>query len=79
MNALEFSGKIEQGTIRLPKGYEEYENSYARIIILVEKPQNYLTKKEKLRLTLQKMEKVNMFSKIEAPTLWQKGLRDEWE
>ncbi len=78
MNALEFSGKIEQGTIRLPKRYEEYENSYARIIVLVEKPQNYLTRKEKLRLTFQKMEKVNMFSKIENPTLWQKGLRDEW-
>ena len=79
MNALEFSAKIEKGTIRLPKEYEEYDNSYARVIVLVDEPQNVLTKKEKLRLALQKMEKINMFNKIKDPTLWQKKLRDEWE
>lgn len=46
MNALEFSGKIEHGMIRLPKRYEEYENSYVRIIVLIEEPDNFLKKKK---------------------------------
>ena len=38
MNALEFSTKIEQGLIHLPKQFEEYDNTYVRIIVLVETP-----------------------------------------
>ena len=79
MQALEFSGKIEQGMIRLPKQYEGYENSYVRIIVLVEAKPQILPKKERMRLAFQKMEKANMFSRIENPTLWIKQLRNEWE
>lgn len=79
MQALEFSGKIENGVIRLPKEYEEYDDAYARVIMLVEKPDDLLAKKEKLRMTFQKMKKVDMFKKIENPTLWQKEIRDDWE
>ena len=80
MNALEFSTKIEHGTIQLPKRYEEeYENAFARVIVLVEKPDDFLNKKNKLRLAFQKMKDVKMFEKIENPVEWQKQLRNEWE
>lgn len=80
MNALEFSSKIEHGTIRIPKKYEdEYENAYARVIMLVEKPNDFLVRKNKMRLALQKMKDVKMFEQIENPVEWQKQLRNEWE
>jgi hypothetical protein len=80
MNALEFSSKIEHGTIKIPKMYEdEYENAYARIIVLVEKPDNFLIRKNNMRLAFQKMKNVNMFEQIENPVEWQKQLRNEWE
>lgn len=79
MNALEFSGKIEQGIIRLPKQYEAYDNTYARIIILVEQPPQLLEKKEKLRLIFKKMEQIRMFSNINDPVEWQKQIRNEWD
>ncbi|TAD94798.1 MAG: hypothetical protein EAZ97_16265 [Bacteroidetes bacterium] len=79
MNALEFSTKIEQGIIRLPKKYQAYDNAQVRIIILIESPNNYLSRKEKLLLAFKKMEKQNMFQSIENPKIWQKKLRNEWE
>ena len=80
MNALEFSSKIEYGTIKIPKMYEdEYENAYARIIVLVEKPDDFLIRKNNMRLAFQKMKNVNMFEQIENPVEWQKQLRNEWE
>jgi hypothetical protein len=79
MNAIEFSGKIEQGVIRLPKKYEAYNNLYIRVILLIDKEIMPVSKKEKLRTALQKMEKVAMFTNIENPTQWQKNLRDGWE
>jgi hypothetical protein len=80
MNALEFSSKIEHGTIKIPKMYEdEYENAYARVIVLVEKPDDFLIRKNNMRLAFQKMKNVNMFEQIENPVEWQKQLRNEWE
>jgi len=79
MDAIEFSGKIEKGLIRLPKRYAGYDNSQVRVIVLIEQPERSAGKKERLRLALRKMENINMFSKIEDPIVWQKGLRNEWE
>lgn len=77
MNALEFSTKIEQGLIHLPKQFQELNNSYVRIIVLVETLPVQLSKKEKLLATFKKMQFRKMFASIENPVLWQKQLRDE--
>lgn len=77
MDAIEFSGKIEKGLIRLPKRYSGYDNSQVRVIVLIEAPEISPSKKERLRLALRKMEGIKMFSKIEDPIIWQKGLRNE--
>ena len=79
MDAVEFSGKIEDGVIRLPKEYKHYGNTYARVIVLVDKPADMLTKKEKLLKALQGMKKVDMFSSIDDPISWQKKQRNEWD
>jgi hypothetical protein len=79
MDALEFTGKIEQGVIRIPEGHEEYNNVQARIIVLVDPSLQPLKKKEDLRKVFRKMEKTRMFTAINDPVTWQKQLRDEWE
>lgn len=76
MEALEFSSKIEHGIIRLPQQFEAYENAVVRIIILAEKPQISLSKKEKLRLVMEKMEMVDIFDTISKPVEWQKKIRN---
>lgn len=78
MEALEFTGKIEQGAIRLPQEFEAYENLQARVIILIEKPQTQKTQQEKIRAAIQQMAQIQMFRRIENPVQWQKKLRDEW-
>ena len=79
MNALEFSAKIEQGVIHLPKQYEAYDNTFARVIVLVEPTLNIVSKKEKLLATFKKLQQTSVFDSIENPVTWQKQLRDEWE
>jgi hypothetical protein len=79
MEALEFSTKIKDGVIHLPKEFEEFENTEVRIIILTEKPQNVLNKKEKLKAVLNKIQEADVFSNIKNPVEWQKQLRSEWE
>ncbi|WP_375563064.1 hypothetical protein ACE193_11250 [Bernardetia sp. OM2101] len=82
MEALEFKGKIEKGMIRLPSEYKDYDEQQVQVIVLIKKPIKNLdsiNKKEKIRLALQKMATITMFSKIDNPVLWQKKLRDEWE
>lgn len=79
MNALEFSAKIEKGMIRLPDEYNQYENTYARIIVLLNTSDDSLSKKEKLLAAFKKMKGQNMFSSIDDPVIWQRKLRDEWE
>ncbi|MDQ3375262.1 MAG: hypothetical protein M3521_15415 [Acidobacteriota bacterium] len=46
MNSLEFTTKIEQGVIHLPKEYEEYQNSVARVVITLETPEDKAKKKK---------------------------------
>ena len=75
MNALEFSTIIEEGLIHLPKQFAEYDNTYARIIVLVDTPPTRVSKKEQLLATFKKMQQHNLFASIENPVLWQKQLR----
>ena len=79
MNALEFSTKIQEGLIHLPKQFQEYNNTNVRIIVLVESQPVQVSKKAKLLATFKKMQHRKMFVSIENPVLWQKQLRDEWE
>ena len=79
MNALEFSTKIEQGLIHLPKQYQDYDNAYVRILVLIETPVSQSTKKQKLLDAFKKVQNRKMFASIKNPMLWQKKLRDEWE
>lgn len=79
MEALEFSTKIEQGVIRLPKEFEAYNNTSVRIIILTERPLNALSDKEKLKEIMLKMGEKNIFSKIPNAVEWQRKIRDEWD
>jgi hypothetical protein len=79
MEALEFSTRIEEGIIRLPKEHEKYSNAFVRIIILTEAPLSHLSKKEKLREVMLQMGEKNVFSGIANPVDWQKGIRNEWD
>lgn len=76
MNVLEFTAKIEQGSIRLPQQFQAYENAYVRIMLEVETPQ---ISKQGLLAAFKNLQKTNVFSSIENPIVWQKKLRDEWE
>jgi hypothetical protein len=40
MNALEFTVKIENGVIHLPKEYHQYNGAIVRVIILIDEPKN---------------------------------------
>ena len=79
MNSVEFTTKIEQGVIRLPKEFEEYENAVAHVTVTLETPEDAKTKKERLFKVLKKAQEANLFQDIEDPVQWQKELRDEWE
>jgi hypothetical protein len=60
--------------IRLPKSRR------ALLTILDEEPKELPgSKKEKLFVALEKLEKVNVFTNIDNPVEWQRNLRDEWE
>ena len=47
MNSLEFTTKIEDGVIHLPKEFEQYENAVAHVTITLETPEDKKAKKEK--------------------------------
>jgi hypothetical protein len=79
MNAIEFSGKIEQGSIKLPLQFSDFENANVRVIMLFDEQSVLVAKKERLKLVFQQMEHQSMFSKIEDPLYWQKQVRNEWE
>ena len=79
MNSLEFTTKIEQSVIRLPKEFEDYEDAVAHVTITLETVEDKKSKKDKLFAVLEKMQKANMFQDIENPVEWQKKLRGEWE
>lgn len=79
MNAIEFSSRIEKGKIVFPKKYKDFDNEEVRVILLVNDSKTSLSKKEAILKTLNKMKKEKMFSVIQDPVLWQKGIRNEWE
>lgn len=49
MGAVEFTGKIEGGTIKLPDELGTYDNAQARVILLLDEPVDLSAKKERLR------------------------------
>lgn len=79
MNAVEFSGKIENGLIVVPKEFQDFESDAVRVILLFEKRDIVKSKKENLKEVFNKMKSEKMFSTIDEPVLWQKTMRDEWE
>jgi len=79
MNSLEFTTKIDHGVIHLPKEYEEFDNSLARVVVTVESNDDKLAKKERLFAAIKKMQEADIFRDIEDPVEWQRKLRDEWD
>lgn len=78
MNAVEFSGKIEKGLIKVPDEYQNLEED-VRVIMLFDDAKKVISKKDILRDALSKMKSEKMFATIDNPVLWQKSIRDEWE
>ena len=79
MNAIEFSSKIQKGKKGEPKKYKKLDDEEVRVIIPVNDSKTGLLKKEGILKTLNKMKNEDMFSVIQNPVSWQKGIRDEWE
>ncbi len=79
MNAIEFSGKIKNGQIVVPKKYQGLDNESVRIILLFDNVDKINQNKENLKKVFSKMKTEKMFSAIDNPVLWQKSIRDEWE
>lgn len=79
MNSLEFTTKIEDGVIHLPKEFKEYKNAVAHVTITLETPEDKKAKKEALFAAFEKLAKANPFAEIEDPVEWQRKLRDEWQ
>jgi len=79
MNAIEFSGKIKNGQIVVPKKYQGLDNESVRIILLFDNVDKINQNKENLKKVFSKMKTEKMFSAIDNPVLWQKNIRDEWE
>jgi hypothetical protein len=80
MNAIEFSGKIENGLIKLPLQYSQrFDNFEARILVLFNPKPDTLNQKKKLKELFAKAHTRNIFSEIVSPVQWQKQIRDEWE
>jgi hypothetical protein len=77
MNAVEFSGKIEKGLIKVPDEYQNLEED-VRVIMLFEDAKKKVSKKDMFRDVIAEMKKVKMFESIEGPVLWQKTIRDEF-
>jgi hypothetical protein len=78
MNAVEFSGKIKKGLIKVPKEFQDSEED-VRVILLFDDAKKAMSKKDNLRNVLNKMKNEKMFATIDNPVLWQKQIRDEWE
>jgi hypothetical protein len=78
MNAVEFSGKIEKGLIKVPDEYQNIDKE-VRVIMLFDEAEKKVSKKDMLRDVISDMKKVKMFASIEDPLLWQKTIRNEWE
>ena len=79
MNSLEFTAKIENGVIHLPKEFEDYENEIAHVVVTVETADEKKAKKDRLFAAFEKLAEANPFADIKDPVEWQRKLRDEWE
>jgi len=79
MNSLEFTTKIEHGVIHLPRGFEEYDDADAHVVVNITTPEETTTKKERLLAAFRNAQKADVFRSIEDPSEWQRKLRDEWE
>jgi hypothetical protein len=78
MNAVEFSGKIEKGLIKVPDEYQNIDKE-VRVIMLFDEAEKKVSKKDMLRDVISEMKKVKMFANIDDPLQWQKTIRNEWE
>lgn len=78
MKAVEFNSYISEGLIKIPLDYSLYNNRKVKIIMLFpEEERNY--DKEELLSAFENARKLNVFSKVDNSTEWQKKIRDEWE
>ena len=78
MNAVEFSGKIEKGLIKVPDEYQNIDKE-VRVIMLFDDAEKKVSKRDMFRDVIADMKKVKMFENIDNPLLWQKTIRNEWE
>jgi hypothetical protein len=78
MNAVEFSGKIEKGLIKVPDEYQNIDKE-VRVIMLFDDAEKKVSKRDMFRDVIADMKKVKMFENIDDPLLWQKTIRNEWE
>lgn len=80
MNTLEFTTKIKDGKIRLPKPYrKKLENKNTRVSIIIKQDEQANYNIDKIESILSDMKKQNAFSKIDNPSAWQKEIRNEWQ
>jgi hypothetical protein len=70
----------ENGNIELLDEIRLKKRSRALVTVLDEEPKvSNREKREKLFEVFKKMQKADLFKKIDDPVEWQKNLRDEWE
>ena len=80
MQAIEFTTKIKNGVIEIPREYKLLMDKIARVIILTEDkvsdeaPKN----KESIQAILEQLGERKAFEDITDPVAWQKSIRDEW-
>jgi hypothetical protein len=77
MNAVEFSGKIEKGLIKVPDEYQNIDKE-VRVIMLFDDTEKKVSKKDMFRDVISEMKKVKMFANIDDPLVWQKTIRNEF-
>ncbi len=58
----------------LPEQYHAYDNSYVRILVLIETPPSPTPKKQKLIEAFKKVQAQEVFATIENPFAWQKKI-----
>ena len=80
IQAIEFETLVKGGLIQIPSGYESFDNTKARVIVLFPvEPIKVNYNKENLKSAFKKAHSLNAFSSITDSVTWQKQQRDEWE
>ncbi|MEM1215679.1 MAG: hypothetical protein AAGJ82_08345 [Bacteroidota bacterium] len=78
--SIAFTTIVENGTIKLPNGYDNLDKQQVKVIVSVaQNNQDAHAQSKRLLNIFEQMERVAMFSDIQDPLGWQKQLRDEWE